>query len=184
MHLFCFLIFSYLYALSTVYSIDNNPKDNNLFILIGEKIFLANLYDNPIRNELLSILPIKSVPYEKNNFRYFPLSTEIEEENMNNEASDIIQAYSGDILLYKRKELIIMNTKKFIENKEGEYIKIGHIDNAEEIYKLIEHYKLAYLWNQYNLMNYNEKIKPHEHYRRIMYFLTWKILTIICFLFL
>ena len=119
MHFFCFLIFSYLYALSTVYSIDNNPKDNNLFILIGEKIFLANLYDNPIRNELLSILPIKSVPYEKNNFRYFPLSTEIEEENMNNEASDIIQAYSGDILLYQRKELIIMNTKKFIENKKG-----------------------------------------------------------------
>ena len=32
--------------------------------------------------------------------------------------------------------------------------------------------------------NYNEKIKPHEYYSIMMYFLTWKILTVICFLFL
>ena len=181
---FYFLIFSYFYISISSLSLESNEiNESDLYIRIGEKIFLSILYESPIRKELISLLPLKSNPIEKNNYKCLPLSLEIEEESTNSEINYPIQAINGDIILYKRKELILINNKTSFDNLNGEYIKIGHTEYINELYNLIKNNKPVYLWNSLNYVNYNEKIKPHEHYISIMYFLTWKILTIICFLF-
>ena len=97
---------------------------------------------------------------------------------------NIIEAEEGDILLYQKKELIIINKRINFDNTNSEYIKIGKTENTNELYDSIKFNKPVYLWNSFNFKNYNEKIKPHEYYSIMMYFLTWKILTVICFLFL
>ena len=74
-----------------------------MYIKIGEKMFSLNIYDNPISKELISLLPIKSVPVDKNNMKYFSLGLEIEEEDSLDEKYLIIKADAGDVLLYKRK---------------------------------------------------------------------------------
>ena len=147
-------------------------------------MFLINLFDNPIRKEIISLMPLKSIPVEKNNFKYLPLSLEIEEDSSMLNQDPVIKADVGDIFLYQRKELIIINRKTEFENFNGEYIKLGKTEYTNELYDSIKHNKPVYLWNSFNYANYNEKIKPHEYYMSIMNFLTWKILTVICFLFL
>ena len=179
-----FLVFFYLYVLAISKEKSNQINTNVLYIRIGENIFSANLYENPIKEELISLLPLRSNPIEKNGLKYLPLSLEIEEDNIMKESNNLMVAEAGDILLYKKREIIIVNKKIDIENLEGEYIKIGHTDKVNELYDLIIHNKPVYLWNSFNYINYNEKIKPNEHYMSIMNFITWKIVMIICFFFL
>ena len=179
-----FLVFFYLYVLAISKEKSNQINTNVLYIRIGENIFSVNLYENPIKEELISLLPLRSNPIEKNGLKYLPLSLEIEEDNIMKESNNLMVAEAGDILLYKKREIIIVNKKIDIENLEGEYIKIGHTDKVNELYDLIIHNKPVYLWNSFNYINYNEKIKPNEHYMSIMNFITWKIVMIICFFFL
>ena len=177
-------IFLYLCSLSFIVSIDNSLSESVMHIRLGEEIFSINLYENSLRKELVNLLPLKSIPIEKNKFIYLPLSLEIENENpFSTEENSEIQADEGDILIFQRKELIIINKKINFDNKKGEYIKIGKTESTNELYNKIKFNKPVYLWNSFNYMNYNEKIKPHEYYTSIMYYITWKIVTVICFLF-
>ena len=180
---FLIFLFIYLCCLTTSISIDNSLSENAMYIRLGEAIFSINLYDIPLRKELLILFPIKTTPIEKDKFIYIPLSSEIEEESLMQE-QNIIEAEEGDILLYQKKELIIINKRINFCNTNSEYIKIGKTENTNELYDSIKFNKPVYLWNSFNFKNYNEKIKPHEYYSIMMYFLTWKILTVICFLFL
>ena len=184
MNSFYILLFSYLYTLISSISIDNIPTEGIMYIKIGEKMFSLNIYDNPISKELISLLPIKSVPVDKNNMKYFSLGLEIEEEDSLDEKDLIIKADAGDVLLYKKKEIIIVNRKINFDNYNGEYIKLGYTKFTNELHDTLKYNKPVYLWNSFNYQNYNEKIKPHEYYMSIMNFLTWKIVTIFCFLFL
>ena len=184
MNSFYILLFSYLYQIISSISINNLSNEGTIYIKIGEKMFLLNLYDNPISKELISLLPLKSVPLEKNKMKYFSLGLEIEEEDSLVEQNLIIQANIGDIFLYQKKEIIIVNRKINFDNVNGEYIKLGYTEFTNELYDVIKYNKPVYFWNSFNYQNYNEKIKPHEYYMSIMNFLTWKIVTIICFLFL
>ena len=176
--------FLYLSIISSIISLDNQSSENVMYIRSGEKIFSINLYETPIKKEIISLMPLKSIPVEKNNFKYLPLSLEIEEDSSMLNQDPVIKADVGDIFLYQRKELIIINRKTEFENFNGEYIKLGKTEYTNELYDSIKHNKPVYLWNSFNYANYNEKIKPHEYYMSIMNFLTWKILTVICFLFL
>ena len=185
MKFFSLLIFSYFYVLISSLSLEANEiNEGVLYIRIGENIFLTHLYENPIRKELISLLPLKSIPIEKNDYKCLPLSLEIDEDNTISDNNYIIQANEGDIILYQKKELILINNKATFDNLNGEYIKLGYTEEIKKLYNLIQINKPVYLWNSFNYVNYNEKIKPNEHYMSIMNFLTWKILTIICFLFL
>ena len=184
MNSFNISFFLYLCVLSLVYSKENSSSDNTMYIRLGEKIFSINLYENPIKKEIISLMPLKSIPVEKNNFKYLPLSLEIEEDNSMIDKDPIIQADFGDVFLFQRKEIIIINKKTELENINGEYIKLGKTDFTNELYDVMKYNKTVYLWNSYNYANYKEKIKPNEYYMSIMNFLTWKILTVICFLFL
>ena len=184
MNSFYILLLSFLYVLISPISISELSNESIMYVKIGEKMFLLNLYDNPINKELISLLPLKSVPIEKNNMKYFSLGSEIEEEDSLNVQNLVIKADIGDILLYKRKEIIIVNKKIDFDNINGEYIKLGKTSFTNELYETIKYNKPVYFWNSFNYQNYNEKIKPHEYYTSIMNYLTWKIVTIICFLFL
>ena len=179
-----YLILFYLYMLAISKEKENQIDTNILYIRIGENFFSVNLYDNPIKEDLLRLLPIKSNPIEKDGLKYLPLSLELEEGMIMKEPNNIMRVEAGDVLLYKKKEIIIINKEIDIENLEGEYIKIGHTDNVNELYELIIHNKPIYLWNSFNYVNYNEKIKPNEHYDIIMYFITCKIVILMCFFFL
>ena len=184
MNSFFISLFIYLCSFPSISSVDNSLSENVMYIRLGEEMFLINLFDNPIRKEIISLMPLKSIPVEKNNFKYLPLSLEIEEDSSMLNQDPVIKADVGDIFLYQRKELIIINRKTEFENFNGEYIKLGKTEYTNELYDSIKHNKPVYLWNSFNYANYNEKIKPHEYYMSIMNFLTWKILTVICFLFL
>ena len=153
-------------------------------------MFSVNLYDSPIRRELISLLPLKSNPINKNEFIHLPLSLEIEEDiEIENEDSvvgsnSVIEAEKGDIILFQKKELIVINKKIIVDNNNNEYIKLGKTDFADDLYSAIKFNKPVYLWNSFDYINYNENIKPHEHYINIMNFITYKILTVICYLYL
>ena len=185
MNTFYISFFLYLSIISSIISLDNQSSENVMYIRSGEKIFSINLYETPIKKEIISLMPLKSIPVEKNKFKYLPLSLEIEKDNsMMSQDDEVIQADIGDVFLFKRKEIIIVNKKTEFENFNGEYIKLGKTEFTNELYDIMKYNKTVYLWNSYNYANYNEKIKPNEHYMSIMNFLTWKILTVICFLFL
>ena len=184
MNSFFISFFLYLCSLSQIISVDNSLSESVIYIRLGEEMFLINLYDNPIRKEIISLMPLKSIPVEKQDFKYLPLSLEIEEDSSMLNQDPIIKAEIGDIFLFQRKELIIVNRNTEFENFNGEYIKLGKTEYINELYDSMKHNKPVYLWNSFNYANYNEKIKPHEYYMSIMNFITWKILTVICFLFL
>ena len=184
MNSFFISLFLYLCSLYSIASIDNSLSESVMYIRLGEEMFLINLYDNPIRKEIISLMPLKSIPVEKDSFKYLPLSLEIEEDNSLLNQDLVIKAEVGDIFLFQRKELMIINKKTEFDNINGDYIKLGKTEYTNELYDLMNHNKPVYLWNSYNYANYNEKIKPHEYYMSIMNFITYKILTVICFLFL
>ena len=60
-----------------------------------KNIFLTHLYENPIRKELISLLPLKSIPIEKNDYKCLPLSLEIEEDN---KSSNTKQRYNKHVV--------------------------------------------------------------------------------------
>ena len=69
-------------------------------------------------------------------------------------------------------------------DNNNEYIKLGKTEFTDELYNAIKFNKPVYLWNSFDYINYNENIKPHEHYINIMNFITYKIVTVICYLYL
>ena len=188
MNSFYFLIF--LGLCSSSLSISENPSSESiLYIRLGEEMFSVNLYDSPIRRELISLLPLQSNPINKKEFIHFPLTLEIEEdieieiENSAVGGNSVIELEKGDVVLFQKKELIVIN-KKIILDNNNEYIKLGKTEFTDELYNAIKFNKPVYLWNSFDYINYNENIKPHEHYINIMNFITYKIVTVICYLYL
>ena len=100
---------------------------------MGEKTFLVNLRENDITQELISVMPLKTkLIGEKSLTTKLELSTKIEITNMLFEQNEIIEGKRGDIMLFKGKELIISNDYLKINNHDGNYIKIGSIEQKEE----------------------------------------------------
>ena len=125
MNSFFISLFLYLCSLYSIASIDTSLSESIMYIRLGEEMFLINLYDNPIRKEIISLMPLKSIPVEKDNFKYLPLSLEIEEDSSLLNQDSVIKAEIGDIFLFQRKELIIVNKKTDFDNLNGDYIKLG-----------------------------------------------------------
>ena len=178
------IIFSALYYAILTISIEYSLEEDKIFILIGEEIFLANLNENSISKELISLLPLKAtILEEKQSTQDFKLSSKIELKNFfipTNYTCNI-----GDLFLYKGNELVLFNENTHILNNNGEYIKIGFIKQSNELFKAIKKYKKKkiLLWNTLNYADYKGKIKPYG-YNNIMNYFTWKIFTFFCFLLL
>ena len=186
MNSFFILFFLYLCSLSQQVSNYNPIKQSNLYIKLGGEMFSVKLYDSPISGELLNLLPLRVDTLNKNEFISLLLSSEIEIEKEFSTVgkNSLIAAEKGDIVLFKRKELIMINKRVTLDNN-NEYIKLGKIENIDDLYSSIKLNKQSiYLWNSFNYANFNENIKPHEHYINVMNYKTYKIVTLICYLYL
>ena len=158
-------------------------ETDKIYITISNNIFLINLIQNSITEELISILPLKTKFIGENSFqKTISLSTKLEIPNIL--SNHTIEGNKGDIILFKGKELVILKGRNIINNNNNEYIKIGYIENVEKLLNLIEKKKSIILWNSFNYENNIGKVKPYGYYTSLMNFLTWKIFTFICFILL
>ncbi len=181
-----------LYILSIIFlfvvtaiSIDSSLDIDKMYILLGEKTFLINLYQNDILQELISILPIKTkILQEDSKSISIPLSIQKEITNLKPIPDKVINANTGDIILFEGKELILINETSEYNNENGDYIQIGYMKEAKDLFSSVKRNKNIYLLNTLNYENHKGKIKPYGYYTTIMNYLTWKVLTFFCFLLL
>ena len=177
-NLFFFLLFHFSYS-----KVAHNILDiDKMYISIGKEMFLINLIQNEVSEELISILPLKTKLIEENTSeKRLSISTHIEIPQIY--YSSIIKANKGDIMLYKGKELIILKESKAFSNDNNEYIKIGSNKEVEKLLSNISKNKTIYIWNKLNYENQKGKVEPYE-YNSLMNFFTWKVFTFVCFILL
>ena len=104
--------------------------------------------------------------------------------NLISSTTSQIQAQKGDLILFKGKEIILLNEDTILINEKGEYLKIGHTKDVDNLFSSICKNKRILLWNTLNYENNLGKVKPYGYYTIIMNYLTWKIFTFFCFLLL
>ena len=177
-------------AVSSV-SIKNSLDSDRMYIFFEERVFEINLIESDITNELISILPLKTKLMEENtnmaNQRYIiPLWEDIEVSNfiLDQEHNKYIKVAKGDLILFKRKELILFDKEEFFFDEERDYIKIGRMNDIDKFLSTIKRDNKIFLWNSLNYKNQKEKVKPNVYYTSIMNYLTLKIFTVFCFIFL
>ena len=173
----------------SIISISNSLDSDKMYIFLDEKIYLINLKENDITNELICILPLKTklVEEEDEKHKYLiPLLDEIETSNFifEQEENKNIKAVKGDLLLFKKKELILFNEDKSFFDENNDYIKIGRLDDVDDFLNSVKKNNKIFLWNELNYQNQKGKVKPNVYYTSIMNYLTWKIFTFFCFIFL
>ena len=175
------------------YGIKNSLDSDKMYIFLEEKekTFEINLIENDITNELISILPLKTKLVEDalkiNNHKYnIPLREDIEVSNfiLDQDKNKYIKVTKGDLVLYKKRELILFDENDYFLDENKEYIRIGKLNDVNEFLNFIQKDKKIFLWNALNYQNQKEKVKPNVYYTSILYYLTWKILTLFCFIFL
>ena len=116
-NLFFFLLFHFSYS-----KVAHNILDiDKMYISIGKEMFLINLIQNEVSEELIIILPLKTKLIEENaNEKSLSISTHIEIPKMY--SSSVIKANKGDIIIYKGKELIILKESKAFSNNSLQYM--------------------------------------------------------------
>ena len=169
----------------------NSLDLDKMYIFFEEKIYQINLIESDITNELISILPLKTKIIKENkdmnNHRYsIPLLEDIEVSNFiyEQEYNKYITIKKGDIFLFKGKYLILFDEDNSFIDENKEYIKIGQLNNVDELLNSVKIDNKIFLWNTLNYQNQKEKVKPNIYYTSIMNYLTWKIFTVFCFIFL
>ena len=166
-------------------SLNSKIETDKLYIFIGEETFLFNLNESPITQELINVLPMKIKLIEENlTSKRISLAYQIDSSTSVLSTNSSIEAIKGDLLLYKGKELILINESTKIDMKNGEISRIGHSEEIGNLYSSITKNKSILLWNTLNYENYIEKVKPYGFYTSIMNYFTWKVFTFFCFLLL
>ena len=180
-----FITFTLYYAVVTT-SIQQSLEEDKIFIIIGKDTFLVRLIENQITKELISVLPLKTyLLEEKQSSKHLPLTIKIETENYDSIKLPSIEVYKGDLYLYKEKELVLFNETTTINNNNGEYVKLGFIEQVDVLFDVMKKYKKnILLWNTLDYANHKGKINPSTYYISIMNYFTLKVLTLFCFLFL
>ena len=178
------LLLTFILAVSSE-SILNKIESDKLYISIGEKSFPINLIENSVTMELISILPMKvkllNEDISSKNLSlniYIEISKDI--ANINSE----INSKKGDLILFHGRELILFNEEKIIKNDKGDYLKIGYTEDADNLYNSITKNKRIILLNSLNYETNIGKVKPYAYYTSLMNYLSWKMLSFFCFLFL
>ncbi len=184
MNLIYILSFSIFLTVAAI-TIDKELYIDKMYILIGEQIFMINIIENELSRELISILPLRTKMTEENmQIMHMKLSVKMETANLITLNNQNVNAKKGDMFLYKGKEIVIFKESlSFIDNN-GDYIKIGILEDAENLFNSIKKNKTIFLWNTLNYENHKEKFKPYGYYTNIMNYFTWKIFTFFCFLLL
>ena len=181
-----YLIISLTLYCAVVSSIQYSLEEDKIYIQIGEETFLINLIESSITQELINLLPLKTILFEENDSEiHLPLSIEIETEAFPNN-NYITKANMGDLFLIKgQKKLVLFNESRTFTNNNGEYFKIGNTEYSNKIFNFIpkKKNKRCILLNTLNYADHKGKIKPYT-YNTLMNIFTWKIFTFFCFLFL
>ncbi len=153
-----------------------------MYIIIGEKNFLINLIENEVTKEIINILPLKTNINEgKSGEKHILFKTHFVSSDLIYQKDILIKVNKGDLILYKGEELILFNETLIISNN-GDYIKIGSSEEAEELINCMKENKTIYLWNSLNYNSQEGKVKPYGYYSSLFNYFTWKIFTFICFL--
>ena len=177
-------IFKLFYAIS----VNNLLDSDKMYIFLEEKVFLINLKESDLTNELISILPLNTKLIEQDgNHKYIiPLFEDIKRSEFifEQEEDKIIKVTKGDLLLYKRKDIVLFNEDKYISDENNDYIKIGKLNDIDGFLKTVKKNSKIFLWNALNYQNQKGEVKPNVYYTSIMNYLTWKIFTFFCFIFL
>ncbi len=179
-------IFLTLYYIIAAISTHQTLEENKIFMVVGKEAFLVNIIENPITKKLISLLPLKTnLLEEKKSTKQLILPTEIETENDFSPKMEKIFGQPGDIFLRNGKELVLFNETATINNENGEYVKLGVIEEEKNLMKIMQKSKQKILlWNTLDYEYHKGKINPYTYYSNIMNFLTWKVLTFFCFLLL
>ena len=178
------LIFALFFTVSAI-SIKSKIENDKLYILIGEESFLINLIENSVTQELINILPMK-IKLQNENISSINLSLTIQIDTSNLEfpTTSQIKANKGDLILFKGKQIILLNKDTILINENGDYLKIGYTKDVDNLFNSISKNKKMLLWNTLNYENNLGKVKPYGYYTSIMNYFTWKIFTFFCFLLL
>ena len=179
-----FITLSLYYVVVTI-AFQPSLEEDKIFIILGKETFLVRLIKNQMTKELISVLPLKTnLLEEKQSSRNLPLSVKIGTENYASLQIPYTEGNKGDLYLYKGKDLILFNETATISNN-GEYVKLGIIDQVDELFDVMKKYKNnILLWNTLDYAIHKGKINPNTYYISLMNFFTWKVLTFFCFLFL
>ena len=163
----------------------NQFEKDKLYISIGEKSFPVNLIENSVTMELISILPMKvKLINEDISSKNLSLNIHIDTLNEISYQNSEIDAKKGDLILFQGRELILLNEEKIIKNDNGDYLKIGYIEDIDNLFNSITKNKRILLLNSLNYETNIEKVKPYSYYTCLMNYLSWKLLSFFCFLFL
>ena len=178
------ILFYVVSAVSAIYP-ENFLREDKMYLLFEEDIFTISLIESPITQKLISIMPLKTklIQKEQNKIR-MQLKTRIDLDTLfSTTNSATVVGNKGDTILYKGKEIIILNeSTTFSDNESRECIKIGRCDDVEALLNRIEANKVIILWNTLNNENHKGKVKAYSKYNSIMNYFTWKIFTFFCFL--
>lgn len=99
-------------------------------ISVGEKIFYANLENNPSTQELIKKLPLEVEMTELNgNEKYYKFA-----ENFPSDDKKISEIREGDLMLYGSSYLVIFY-KNF--STSYSYTRLGKIENAENLPEIL-----------------------------------------------
>ncbi len=179
----CLLLNILFYFVSAV-SYENSLRQDEMYLIIEEDIFPIKLIENPLTQRLISILPLKTKLVLKDPSKIkLPLRAHIEVDSLHNTIKDASTiGNKGDVILYKGKEIIILNEFTTLANDSNEYVKIASCENVEELLNRIETNKTIFLWNTLNYESHKGKVRPYGKYSSIMNYFTWKIFTFFCFL--
>lgn len=179
------ILFLTLFFAVSSKDIKNKFENDKLYIFIGEKSFPVNLIKNSVTLELISILPMKvRLLNEDISSKKLSLSIHIDTSNEISYRNSDISTKKGDIILFQGRELILLNEEKNFKNDNGDYLKIGHIQDMDNLFNSITKNKRIVLLNSLNYETNLGKVKPYGYYTSLMNYLSWKIFTFFCFLFL
>ena len=153
-----FITFTLYYAVVTI-SIQQSLEEDKIFIIIGKDTFLVRLIENQITKELISVLPLKTyLLEEKQSSKHLPLTIKIETENYDSIKLPSIEVYRGDLYLYKEKELVLFNETTTINNNNGEYVKLGFIEQVDVLFDVMKKYNdnlTVYFEEPFQYKDYN-----------------------------
>lgn len=170
------------------------PQDQNkLYLIIDGHTFKADLESNELVSNLKGLLPLKIKMFDDESIaKSYIFSSSLgyvsrgmsknkNEENKVGEFSSDIQA--GDIIMYEGKYLTIFYDSFKSESK---YVKIGHVDfnDLEELRNTLGKKDIDITWITCNPENDDCKVPPSSYFVVDLHFLTWKVLSFLCFLFL
>ena len=178
------LYFALIYSVSSI-SIQNEQKDELMYILIDKEMFPIKLIDNPVSEELITILPLRSQLINKDISKIeLSLNARIKTVTLFQTINSPIEVQKGDLLLYQGKKLILYNESTILNNNEGDFLKIGNCNSIDELSNKIGNNKSIFLYSTLDSENYEGKINPYDKYNSIMNYFTWKIFTFFCFVLL